>query len=196
MRRFRNGISGLFASVLVFGLSVAAWAGVVAPLPPAQTTGGMPLMEALAQRKSTRHFDTRPVDRQTLANLLWATYGVNRPDGRRTVPTARNQQRLALYVAMADGIWKYEGDHSLTRVSNADMRAPMGGGTLLLIYAAPEERWADMHVGSMYQNAGLFCASAGLGNVVRAQGVPPLDGVLPLPEGYTVHMVQAVGWPK
>ena len=35
---------------------------------------------------------------------------------------------------------------------------------MVLIFAVPEDDpYGDMHVGSVYQNVGLFCASAGLG---------------------------------
>ena len=55
------------------------------PLPPAQTSGGLPLMLALQRRQSQREFDPAPLPLQTLSDLLWATAGVNRPElgGRR-----------------------------------------------------------------------------------------------------------------
>ena len=59
--------------------------------------------------------------------------------------------------------------------------------------SAPEGRWSGMHVGSLYQNAGLYCASAGLGNYVHASGVSALDGKLPLPDGWRVLIAQTVG---
>jgi hypothetical protein len=37
---------------------------------------------------------------QTLANLLWAAFGINRPDGRRTAPSARNWQEIDIYVSL------------------------------------------------------------------------------------------------
>ena len=48
-------------------------------LPKPQITAGMPLMQALAQRKTTRAFRDKPLPLQTLSNLLWAAFGVNRP---------------------------------------------------------------------------------------------------------------------
>jgi hypothetical protein len=53
-----------------------------------------------------------------------------------------------------------------------------------------------MHVGSLYQNAGLYCASAGLASVVKATGASALDGELKLPQGYKVLIVQPVGFPR
>lgn len=166
-------------------------------LPPVEKQGGMSLMQALEKRKTTRTFSSETISEQLLSNLLWATYGVSRDDGRRTIPTARNQQRIQLYVALSSGIWLYDSaKNNLTRVLAKDVRPQLGAGQIMLIYAAPEEQWADMHVGSMYQNAGLYCASVGLGNVVRAQAVPAVKKLLLLPTDYTVRMVQAIGWPK
>ncbi|MFZ2294259.1 MAG: SagB/ThcOx family dehydrogenase, partial [Polaromonas sp.] len=46
-------------------------------LPPPQTEGGLPLMQALRQRQSQREFDTAPLALQTLSELLWAAAGIN-----------------------------------------------------------------------------------------------------------------------
>ena len=68
-------------------------------LPSPQTTGGRPLMEVLKDRKSTREFGSGTLSEQTLSNLLWAAFGINRPDGRRTAPSAMNWQEVSIYVA-------------------------------------------------------------------------------------------------
>ncbi len=49
-------------------------------LPPPQTQGGLPLMQALALRHSERSFDTAALPAQTLSDLLWAAAGINRPE--------------------------------------------------------------------------------------------------------------------
>jgi len=169
-------------------------------LPQPDITGGKPLMQALAERKSTRTFSDKPVPEQELSNLLWAVWGVNRPaQGLHTAPTARNTRALAVYVALESGVWLYEPkDHALSRVLNRDVRSRFGGNApLVLLYAAPkDDKFAGMHVGSLYQNAGLYCASAGLVSVVKGTGVNALDGELALPQGYIVYIVQPVGWPR
>jgi len=48
-------------------------------LPKPEITGGMPLMQALSARKTTRAFLDKPLPPQMLSNLLWAAFGVNRP---------------------------------------------------------------------------------------------------------------------
>ena len=56
-------------------------------LPAPQTEGGKPLMQALAQRRTTREFNADKLPDQVLANLLWAAFGINRPEsGHRTAP--------------------------------------------------------------------------------------------------------------
>lgn len=166
-------------------------------LPAPDTSGGKPLMQAFALRRSTRRFSNEPIPQQTLGDLLWAVWGVNRPDGRRTAPTGMNRREAAVYAVLGNGVWRYEAkDHALARVLSGDHRAAVGGAPVTLLYAAPQGPWSGMHVGSLYQNAGLYCASVGLGNVVRASGVSAMQGKLPLPDGYRILMTQAVGWPE
>ena len=105
-----------------------------------------------------------------------------------------NRQDVRLYVALESGVWLYEPAHALVKVLDGDWRAQMGGGSLTLLYAVPQgNEWGGAHVGSLYQNAGLFCASAGLGNFVHVSGLHALDGKLPLPEAWKVFIIQTVG---
>ncbi|MDL2210547.1 nitroreductase family protein [Desulfovibrio sp. OttesenSCG-928-O18] len=167
-------------------------------LPKPQTTGGKPLMEALAARSASRSFSDKPVSEQVLSNLLWATWGVNRSDGRRTAPTARNTQDIQVYAALESGVWRYDAvKNELVLALEEDTRKKFGGAPLTLLFAVPEkDRFGSMHAGSLYQNAGLFCASEGLANVVKASGTDALKGVLPLPSGYIVVIIQSIGWPR
>jgi hypothetical protein len=68
----------------------------------------MPLMEALAKRHSAREFATKELSPQMLSNLLWAAYGVNRPDKGRTAPSALNAQEIDIYVALPTGAYLYD----------------------------------------------------------------------------------------
>lgn len=177
--------------------SGVAGSGAVITLPPPNKEGGLPLMQALNKRKSSRSFSAQPISEQTLSDLLWATWGVSRADGRRTAPTARNEQQVAVFAAMQTGVWRYEGKkHELVQVLEDDTRADFGGAPLTLVYAAEDGPYGAMHLGSLYQNAGLYCASAGLANVVKATGVEVLQGRLPLPKGYRILIVQSIGIPK
>lgn len=167
-------------------------------LPAPEKTGGKPLMEALAARSSNRSVADTALSDQTLSNLLWATWGVNRADGHRTAPTAKNTQAIQVYAALESGVWLYDGaKNELVMAMERDTRSTFGGAPLTLLYAVPEKDAAGgMHAGSLYQNAGLFCASEGLANVVKTTGSRALDGKLRLPEGYKVIVVQSVGHPR
>ena len=82
-------------------------------LPTPNKTGGMPLMQALSGRHSTKtNYSGAALSLQQLSDLLWATWGVNREDGRRTAPTAMNKQDVRLYVALESGVWQYDAGNA------------------------------------------------------------------------------------
>jgi len=100
-------------------------------LPAPQKTGGMPLMEALNLRQTNRSMTEEKLPPQMLSNLLWAAFGVNRPEGQgprgkvgRTAPSAMNMQEIDLYVAMPEGVYLYEAiPHKLSPVVARDIRS-------------------------------------------------------------------------
>ena len=98
----------LSATLLLITVGVLpARAGEPGPLPAPDRTGGGSLMQALVERQSHREFAATPLSTQQLADLLWATAGVNRPDsGKRTAPSALNWQETDIYVVKADGVWR------------------------------------------------------------------------------------------
>ena len=184
-------------------------------LPTPQTNGGKPLMEVLKQRKSSREFAPAKLTPQVLSNLLWAADGVNRPDGRRTAPSAHNTQDIDIYVATADGVYVYEAKpHRLARVSSDDVRAVTGtqefvkNAAVNLVYVADlakmtggstEERtlYSAADAGFIAQNVYLFCASEGLATVVRGSvDRPALAKVLNLRPAQRIMLAQTVGYPK
>ena len=120
-------------------------------LPSPHTEGGKPLMQALKLRHSTRAYSSRALTAQTLSDLLWAAFGVNRPSGDRTAPYWRHVMVLDIYAAMADGVWLYEpGSHALLPHLDADIRPAtglqdfVGTAPLDLIYVAHGERMTDI----------------------------------------------------
>ena len=162
----------------------------VIKLPPPQTDGGMPLMQALKLRQSTRGDfgpDTK-LPMQVISNLLWAANGVNRPDGKRTAPSAIDWRNIDIYITTADGLFLYDADQNALKVlGRKDVRAVAGmqdfvkTAPLNLIYVAdlsktsfggkalPEgETWSFAGVGAIFQNVYLFCASENLACIVRA----------------------------
>lgn len=181
-------------------------------LPSPRRTGGMPLMEALARRRSSREFDGRTLPRQTLSDLLWAAWGYNRPD-KRTAPSSRDKQEIELYVAMQDGLYLYDAeDNRLLMVSDEDLRAMTGTqpfvakAPLNIIYVCRKQMITDKtpdeliaatyaNTGFIAQNVYLFCASESLATVVRAMvDREKLAEAMHLPDHSMVTLVQSVGY--
>jgi SagB-type dehydrogenase family enzyme len=158
----------------------------VIKLPPPEMAVSMPLMQGLQARHSTREFDSRALSPQVLSNLLWAANGVNRPDsGRRTAPSAHDWREIDVYVATAEGAYRYDPpSHTLIHVASADIRRLTGvqdyvaTAPLNLVYVADLNRMSGANAedkafysatdaGFIAQNVYLYCASAGLAVVVR-----------------------------
>ena len=103
-------------------------------LPKPQTDGGKSVLAALWERKTNRNVSSEKLPPQTLSNLLWASWGVNREKGPfgqagRTAASASNSQEIDLYVVLAEGIYLYEAaPHRLAPVVSGDHRAKLGGG--------------------------------------------------------------------
>lgn len=183
-------------------------------LPKPSATGGKPLMEALALRKSVRSFSEKELPQQILSNLLWAAWGVNRPaTGQRTAPSAHNRQPVDLYVITAGGAFLYDAKaHALVRAAEGDLRKLAGRQDFVytapvnLIYVEDTARsgadpqsavWSGVTAGAISQNVALFCASEGLGNVVRGWvDHEPLAKALGLKPTQRVILAQTVGYPK
>jgi len=182
-------------------------------LPKAQMDGGMPLMNALKLRRSTREYSTRSLSDQTLSNLLWAGFGINRPSGDRTAPYWRHIMVIDVYLAVADGVFVYEpNDHALVPYMKDDIRADTGlqdfvaTAPLNLVYVAhgermkdvsPEDRrlYASVDAAFIGQNIYLYCASEGLASVFRgAVDYEKLNRRLKLPDERFVTFAQTVGY--
>jgi SagB-type dehydrogenase family enzyme len=204
----------LLLAGLLLMLNVKAQVIETKPLPPAQTTGGMPLMEALQLRKSQRSFSSKELTPQQLSNLLWAAYGTNRPDGFRTVPAAKNWFEYDIYVLKSDGWFLYEASkHTLLKMGNEDLR--LYGGTqdfvkaapVILVYVADFDRmtgatddqkkfFSAVDLGYISQNVYLWCASEGLATIILGQvDKPKVHEVLKLKPAQQVMLSQPVAYP-
>ena len=182
-------------------------------LPKPEMTGGMPLMQALAQRKTTRAFADKPLPPQELSNLLWAAFGVNRkgvewqdPSGQsrsgRTAPSAVNNHDIAIYVALKEGVYLYQAEtNRLDPVVAGDARGliqspPRGPAAVVLIFVAPaNDGSAQVDTGFIAQNVYLYAASDGLNAWFYALHGQDVSGILKLPVGQRVLFEQSVGYP-
>ena len=182
-------------------------------LPQPQTDGGRPLMQALKERKTTRDFSAEKLPSQILSNLLWAAFGVNRPDGKRTAPSAMNWQEIDIYVATSDGLFVYDArGNRLEPVLAQDVRPATGlqsfaaTAPMDLVYVADLSKvgstqesdlftYAD--AGFIAQNVYLFCASEGLATVVRGSiDRVALAKMMKLRPEQKIILAQTVGYPK
>ena len=117
----------LLVTILLLSLTATAQDLQQIELPKADTAGGKPLMEALKLRRSTRSFGPEKLSTQVLSNLLWAAFGINRPDGHRTAPSAMNWQEIDIYVAMEEGLYMYDAKSNILKpILKQDLREKTG----------------------------------------------------------------------
>lgn len=183
-------------------------------LPAPQKTGGMPLMDALAKRSTARAFATNELSSQQISSLLWAAFGVNRPGGKRTAPSAMDRRETDVYVLLKQGAYVYSAaSNKLDLVVTNDIRA-LGGmqsfvkdAPVTLVFVADlakegsnnegSRNMANIDVGYISQNVYLFCASEGLVTGARAMvDKKALGEALKLRPDQLIVLAQSVGYPK
>ena len=171
-----------FILISIPGLLLKAQVPQTIKLNKPDEKGGIPLMQALSERKSASEFKEKEPELQIISDLLWASNGINRPEeGKRTAPSAVNAQEVDIFVVFKTGIYLYnakenqlelktEGDH---RSIIAGKQANFSSAPLFLLLVSdiskfkmgsPEEKekWGALDAGIVCQNALLYCASAGL----------------------------------
>jgi SagB-type dehydrogenase family enzyme len=183
-------------------------------LPAPDKRGGLPLMQALAKRRSSREFQRKPLPLPMLSSLLWAAFGVNRRGGGRTAPSAIDAQEIDVYVALPDGAYLYDAQaHALRLVAASDLRritgyqdfvdeAPLDlvlvadHARMRMVPAAQRESYASAAAGAIAENVYLYAASAGLATVIRAWiDRAAIADALGLTHDQQVLLSQTVGYP-
>jgi SagB-type dehydrogenase family enzyme len=106
--------------------------GKIIDLPNPFLTGGLPLSEAISQRRSIRAFSPEPLLLFQLSEILWAAQGItSSQDNLRAIPSAGGTYPLELYVVIGEngieqtdsGVYHYEaGRHILTGHIEEDIR--------------------------------------------------------------------------
>ncbi|MDM7924389.1 MAG: nitroreductase family protein [bacterium] len=202
-------------AVLALGTAVPSRSQAVIPLPAPRVEGGRPLMQVLKDRRSTRAFKPDTLPLPVLSDLLWAAFGVNRPErGLRTAPSAVNWQEIDVYAALPSGLFRYNAEtHTLDRVLAGDIRAAtglqpfVGTAPLNLVLVADyarmargsaenKDQWAWADAAFISENVYLYCASEGLGTVVRAMvDRPALSEKMGLRPDQKIILAQTVGFP-
>ncbi len=180
-----------------------------------QIGSGNSLMQLLWKRMSSRQFGPEPLSVKVLSNMLWAAFGINRPDGRRTAPSASNRQEIDIYVATPSGLYLYDAKANLLNpVLAGDIRGVTGRQSYVkeaavnLIYVADYSKMGTAtdeekaflsatDTGFISENVYLYCASEGLGTVVRANiDRPALANAMKLRPDQKIILAQSVGYPR
>ncbi len=185
-------------------------------LPNPQIDSAKPLMRILKDRSSSRSFSPEKLPAQVLSNLLWAAFGINRPDtGKRTAPSAVNWQEIDIYVATSEGLFLYNAKtQTLEPVISADIRPATGRQEFVkeapvnLIYVADysrmgtapkedKELYSAADTGFISQNVYLYCASERMATVVRGSiDRQALTRTMKLRPNQKIILAQSVGYPK
>ena len=174
----------MITATAAFGQNKGSEAAETIKLLEPQRAGGMPLMEALNNRATVRDYTDQQLTDQQLSDLLWAANGVNRDNGKRTAPSARNCQEIDVYVMFAEGVYIYDAEkHQLNLVAAGDHRSqsvmqPFAAkAPVILFFVANYDKMTGMDkdakefygatdAGYVSQNVYLYCASEKLGTVV------------------------------
>lgn len=182
-------------------------------LPAPDMTAGTTVMEAMANRRSIRKYSERKFTDQELSNLLWASMGKNREDGRRTAPTCRNFQEIRLFVFDANGVGEYHpAIHSITPLVDGDYRYLLAAGQdfvktapICLVMIADMTKFGNMDerskmmaavdAGIVSQNISVACAGLGFATVPRAMmQAAEIVKLLNLPDNHIAILNNPVGF--
>ncbi len=215
----------VFALLLLLPCPAARSQQPTVRLPEASRQGTMSLEAALNARKSTRALAPDSMDLQHLAQLLWAAQGVNRPDGRRTAPSAGARYPLELSVVatrvrnLPAGVYRYRpqthdvetvatGDRLPELVSAATRQPWMADAAATFVFAADyertgaryrerAERYVPMDIGFAAQNLYLQAAALGLGTTFAGSFQDTaLARIVGLPASQRPLGVMPVGRPR
>jgi SagB-type dehydrogenase family enzyme len=184
-------------------------------LPAPQKDIGQPVMKVFQARQSIREYTDKQLSPQELSNLLWAAWGVNRADGRRTAPSASNMQEIDMYVILIQGVYKYNAaNHALDLIASGDHRKEASTrdfvyqAPVILAYVADFSKarggktdsnmiFAHSDAAFIGENVYLYCASQGLGTVIMGSIDRDAYGkTLKINENQFVTYAQPVGYVK
>ena len=181
-------------------------------LPPPDKDPGVSVVQALKARHSERAFSAKEVPLETLAGVLWAANGFNRPD-KRTNATALNLQTITVYAIMKSGAYRYDAKaNTLVKVCDKDLRPAIASHqpyaanapVSLLVTAdisgpaykgGKRSTLTHYDAGIVSGNIYLYCAANGLVTVCRASmDRDALKKELKLKDNIILHLNHPVGY--
>lgn len=179
-------------------------------LPKVEKHGGMALLDLCAKRQTVREYKQNAVSMETLAELLWATNGINRLDGRRVIPTARNKQEVEVLVLLPTGSYLYSPkDNKLIFKTKEDLRKYAGRFDAPVYFvlvsdlekSGKDERslhFATMDIGYASQMVYLACANKKLATCAIGMIVDEnkIKKAMRLPDTYKIQLAHSIGEEK
>jgi nitroreductase len=201
---FFLGLAGILAAAVTV---YAADEGIVLPKPKASLNSD--IMKAFKERHSTRDFTQQGLTPDEIGTLLWAGYGTNRANGKRTVPSAHGDDLLDLYALTDNGVYRYDPRlHTLVFVSAGNIKGKIArqdfvaAAPLVIVLVGKTGASVDaaklnlVHftAGSAAENIYLAAGALNLGTVVIAWIHPDvLTKSLALKEGQVPLYIMPVG---
>lgn len=202
-------------TLLAMALMTTMLLGQDITLPSPKKNVRMSLFKALDQRESERNFSKKKIKDEKLSQLLWASAGINRPNGRRTFPSALNTQEVMVFVCREDGAYLFNPQKNvLKKVSGKDLRKDIADNQkevakapVFIVLAADlnkfkgrndkVEIYGALDVGYVSQNVCLACEALGLATVPRASmDKRKLEKALDLKKGQELFINHPVGYKK
>lgn len=189
------------------------------PLPTPRLDSDRSVEMTIQQRRSVRAFGATPLTEKQIAQLCWSAQGITDPNRQlRASPSAGATYPLELYVATADGLFRYlVRDHELEHQADRDIRPALRVAALgqemvehapavFIIaadlrrtesrYGARAKRYVLMEVGHAGQNILLQAVALDLSAVpIGAFHDEDVARVMGLPETQRPYYVIPVGSP-
>jgi SagB-type dehydrogenase family enzyme len=174
--------------MILLGMSTPADSGSANEinLPTRPSKSNIDMVTALEQRRTTREYSTSKLSLEDLSAILWAANGVNRPDGKRTAPSAHGRQYIDIYVAADTGVYLYDAPHhKLIEVTNQNVKDKLARqghvatSSHVLVLVADLNKvpgsaedaklnWAHSTAGTIAENVHLMAAARGVGTGIVA----------------------------
>lgn len=203
--------------LLLFGMITPVCSGSsnVINLPARPAKSNVDIVAALEQRRTTREYAPATLSLEDLSAILWAANGVNRPDGKRTAPSAHGRQYIDIYVVADNGGYLYDANgHKLVEVTDRKVKdrvarqGHIATSSHVLVLMADLSRvpgstedtklwWAHSTAGTIAENVHLMAAARGIGTgIVAGIKVDEIRRALSLPMEAVPLYVMPLGYLK
>ena len=182
----KNRLFGMLLVLLGMVVPVTSGDAKEISLPTRPSKSNVDIVTALEQRRTTREYSPAKLSLEDLSAILWAANGVNRPDGKRTAPSAHGRQYIDIYVAGDDGVYLYDAPgHKLIEVADQNVKdrlarqGHVAASSHVLVLVADLNKvpgsagdtqlyWAHSTAGTIAENVHLMAATRGVGTGIVA----------------------------